>query len=323
MRGSPVKQVQDLFHQSVINKIGESKHDAKEIARSNLTHQDKASTWHNMGKQMGIHSYKTADAYREIWINVFRGAKENFHIKDIENLKSDHVQHYLETKINEGVSKNTFMQYASACEKLSVALNMYAEKNDTGKTYHFSNNISNVRADAHKMLERSDQSRAYENPQALINTIKNETYQLAAQIQLEAGTRINETSIFREHNLKEITEHTARGEVGKIHLDGWVTKGGKERDVFVSKETYQRLENVINQKGEFRIKDQTYYRSLLNEAAKESNQSYNGSHGLRWNFARDELKQFMASGKTYEESLILVSHEMGHVRGDITEHYLK
>jgi hypothetical protein len=31
----------------------------------------------------------------------------------------------------------------------------------------------------------------------------------------------------------------------------------------------------------------------------------------------------MPVGKTYEESLILVSHEMGHVRGDITEHYLK
>ena len=57
--------------------------------------------------------------------------------------------------------------------------------------------------------------------------------------------------------------------------------------------------------------------------AKKSDQKYNGSHGLRWNFAQNRMDYHMThGGLTYEAGLVAVSDEMGHVRGDITEHYL-
>ena len=320
MRGSPVKQVQDLFHQSGIKQFNTSKHMAKESIREKLTQEKQSTTWHNVGKKMGIHSYKTADSYREVWIAVHRDAKANFGVKDIENLKGEHVQHYLEGKISQNVAHSTFMTYASACEKLEQTLNLYAEKNDTGNSYHFSNNIQNARSDAHQILERFEGSRAYENPAVLVNAVKGESNNIAAHIQHEGGARINETFKFEKENLKGLTEHSAKGEVGKIHLDN--TKGGKERDIFVSRETYNRLENYIKENFRFQL-DKTSYYDALKEAAKETNQDYNSSHGLRWNFAREELGRFMENDRTYDESLILVSDEMGHVRGDITEHYLK
>ncbi|KPA15731.1 Integrase, catalytic core, phage domain protein [Candidatus Magnetomorum sp. HK-1] len=320
MRGSPVKQVQDLFHQSGINQIGTSKHMAKSNVREDLRQNDKSASWHNVGKKMGIHSYSTADAYRKVWIELHRNAKENFGVKNIENLKGEHTQHYLEGKISNNVAHSTFMQYASACEKLEQTLNLYAEKHDTGNTYHFSSNIQNARSDAHKILERFEGSRAYETPSALVNSVKGEVNNIAAHIQYEAGARINETYKFKEENLKGLAEHSARGEVGKIFIDN--TKGGKERDIFVTPETYQRLENYIKEHGEYVLDKSSYYISL-NDAAKETNQTYNASHGLRWSFAREEFQKFMETGRTYEETLILVSDEMGHVRGDITEHYLK
>jgi len=320
MKGSPVKQVQDLFHQSGINCIGTSKHIAKECIRENLNQEGKSATWHELGKRMGIHSFKTADAYRDVWIAVHRDAKANFGVKDIENLKGEHVQHYLEGKINEGISHSTFMQYASACEKLEQTLNLYSEKNNTENVYRFSNEIQNARKDAHQILERFDKSRAYENPTSLVNSVKGEINKIAAHIQHEGGARINETFKFKEENLKGLTEHLVKGEVGKIYITN--TKGGKERDIFVTPKTYQRLENYIKEHNEFKLDKSSYYESLK-DAAKETNQDYNASHGLRWNFAKEELNQFIENGKTYDESLILVSYEMGHVRGDITEHYLK
>jgi hypothetical protein len=44
---------------------------------------------------------------------------------------------------------------------------------------------------------------------------------------------------------------------------------------------------------------------------------------LRWNFAKNRMKDAQKDGKYYEQGLSAVSQEMGHVRADITEHYLK
>jgi hypothetical protein len=56
MRGSVVYQVQKVFQ--AVNAIGISKHAAKEVARA-----EGALTWHQVGKELGVYSYSTADAY--------------------------------------------------------------------------------------------------------------------------------------------------------------------------------------------------------------------------------------------------------------------
>ena len=66
------------------------------------------------------------------------------------------------------------------------------------------------------------------------------------------------------------------------------------------------------------------YRETLKVATAQSNYPYTGSHGLRWNFARDRFKKIQIKGSvSYEKALSIVSHEMFHQRPDITEHYLK
>jgi hypothetical protein len=47
-----------------------------------------------------------------------------------------------------------------------------------------------------------------------------------------------------------------------------------------------------------------------------------GSHGLRWNFAKRRIMEYAKAGYTYEQSLQAVSWEMKHNRASITEHYL-
>jgi len=304
MRGNINYQVHQVFAEII--HFGESKHAAKEAARNSG-----AKTWHEIGKNIGIYSYKTADQYRDIAKEVMQYAKQEFGIKDIEKLTSEAVKGYLESKIADGVSYSTFQKYAAAIEKLEVALNVYAQNHNTNNQYSF--DIKDVRQQAQEVLEKSQITRAYENPQELIASVKDETFKIIAQAQLDGGFRISELNRITEKNFLE-------NNTFKV-IDG---KGGKDREVPLSGETYQALKDLVDksESGIFTF-DMNDYRDALKDAAKATDQPYNGSHGLRWNFAQEKFQELQKQGATYEEALQEVSHLLGHERPDITEHYLR
>lgn len=311
MRGSTVYQVQQVFQ--AVNEIGSSKHAAKAEARA-----EGAATWHQVGKELGIYSYSTADAYRDVWRSCLDHAKGNLGIKDIEKLSGEAVRAFLSSKIDEGVARATFSQYAAACEKLEVALNRYAVQHETGREYAFSSDIKTAR-DAAGNLERFEGSRAYCNPDRLVQAVPGERYNLAAALQREGGARISEINHINRDQLRGLREDRHTGELkGWVHVEG---KGGKEREIGVSPETYARLEKAVDAtRFEF---DKDAYRADLKEAAAKTAQEYEGSHGLRWSWAQERHAELQERGMTYEQSLSQVSQEMGHERGDITEHYLR
>jgi integrase len=101
-------------------------------------------------------------------------------------------------------------------------------------------------------------------------------------------------------------------------------KGGKIRDLELSEKTYNDLKAIVlkseNQKLTFST---DAYRNELKAACEKVNEAYQGTHGLRWNYAQSIFAQLQQQGKTYEESLSIVSERLGHERSDITEHYLR
>lgn len=303
MRGTSDWQVHEIFKE--VDCTDQSKHDDKEAARS-----DGAKTWHDIGKEIGVYSYNTADQYRDVWENCLNETREDFGVKDIEKLTAEHVQSFLEGKIDQGVAYSTFQAYAAALEKLETALSRYSESHDRGNQYNFSEAIKETRQEAQQTLTRDQAPRAYENPQAIISQIENSTHQLAAQIQYEGGPRVSEVSLIRDYQLK--------GE-GTVSVIG---KGGKEYDIKVSNETYGKLEAHIKENGAFKI-DQNKYRADIKQAAEKSGQEYNQSHGLRWNFCQEKVTDIQEKGGTYLEALKEASEAMGHERCDITEHYLR
>ena len=306
MRGNVNYQVHKVFAEII--HFGESKHEAKEAARA-----DGNSTWHEVGKELGIYSYATADQYRDIAKEALSYAKENYGVKDIEKLSSEHIKSYLESKIADGIKYSTFQKYAAALEKLEVALNSYAQSHNTGREYHF--DLSSVREQAREVLERTQETRAYENPKALIENIQNNDYKIIAQAQHEGGFRISELNHLSEKNFKDNNTFQV--------ISG---KGGKDREVPLSKETYQALKSLLDKAdpidGKYKF-DMNDYRNALKEATERSGQEYTGSHGLRWNFAQEKFAELQREGKTYEQALQEVSRLLGHERADITEHYLR
>ena len=303
MRGSPSWQVREVF--KYIERIGQSKHEAK-IAARNLG----ARTWHQVGKRLGVHSYRTSQQYQKVSRQLLEHARQHYGVKDIEKLRSEHVSSFLRAKIQDGLSKSSLKQYCAAIEKLEVALNRYASEKHTGQQYDFSRPLSEARAEI-RNLPSPDHHRAYDRPHDLIQAVRQDEHRLAAQIQLESGARVRETALIRPNQLNPANH--------SVVVQG---KGGKVRELRLSPQTYSRLEEHIARHGEFRI-NYDQYRRDLREAAERSGQPWTGTHGLRWNYAQERFHEVQREGKTYEEALSEVSHELGHERPDITTGYLR
>jgi hypothetical protein len=212
MRGSVAYQVQSVYE--YVSEIGTSKHEQKSVARSNG-----AKTWHQIGKHLGVMSYSTGDAYRDVWRQVLKFAKEQFGIKDIEKLSGSHLKAFLLKKIDGGVAHATHAQYAAACEKLEVALNRLAQINKTEHVYEFSASIKEARSEA-SSLKRFEGSRAYVNPDSLVQSVDSDIFQLAAAIQRESGARISEANHINKEQLRGIRRDIYSGkEKGWIHVE--------------------------------------------------------------------------------------------------------
>ncbi|MEM0147956.1 MAG: tyrosine-type recombinase/integrase [Candidatus Micrarchaeaceae archaeon] len=310
MRGSIYYQVYAVFNSIIA--FGESKHQAKEHIREEFAKENTSNTWHNLGKQLKIYSYKAADQYRMVARDLLSFAKERFKLKDIEKLTSTHVNAYLQSKIAQKVKYSTFQNYAAAVEKLEAALNAYARQHGKETTYSF--DLKEARFKAQSALDHTYKSRAYENPKALIDKIQDPIFKLIAQAQLEGGFRVSEINHLSVRNFLE--DNT-------VKVEG---KGGLERQVLLSEKTYNALKELSKTPsgldGKF-VFDYDKYIRALRQASQYSKQAYRGSHGLRWNFAQNTFLNLQRNGQGFEESLSKVSEALGHHRADITKHYLR
>ncbi|MDO9528981.1 MAG: site-specific integrase [Syntrophales bacterium] len=315
MRGGTGYQVTKVFNESGIFNPGTSKHAEKAIARS-----EGAKTWSDLGKSLNIYSYRTAEVYKDTWHQAANWCKENLGVRDVEKLQGDHVKAFLESRIADGVKYSTFQRECAALSKFENALNMYADRVGKDSGYNFRETIKEVKAEASQVLDRAVTTRAYETPKALINEIRDPEHKTLVSVQHEGGARINEIWGLEKEDLKGLRIDAYTGETrGYIEVEG---KGGKEREIAVSEDTYRNLSALIEEKGKLEF-DKNEYRESLKEAALSSDQDYTGSHGLRWNFAQERMEELQEhTNMTYEERLQEVSWEMGHERADITEHYL-
>jgi len=261
------------------------------------------------------------ESYRAIWNNFFNYLKEHWSIKDFEKISTEHITAYMDYKIEYYPSKQYLEKISAALGKLEIALKLFA-KNIHGaeKEYDFSNRQTILdEARDLKFVANNYHNRAYKKPEILISNLKNSLHQLAAKIQYEGGARIEGVALIKPEQLLEMKQdditNTQKGIIFTKE------KGGKEGEVLVSLDTYNELQNHLSQNPKFKINRQAYYEDIK-EAALLSNEIAEGSHGLRWNFAKKRMFEYAQADYSYEESLQQVSYEMKHNRASITLHYL-
>jgi hypothetical protein len=318
MRGSPVYQITKLWQESGINCIGTSRHEAKAQARHDCQMSGIQATPHHIGLKTGIHSYGTADAYRDVWISIVRHARTHDGIRDVEKLSGEHVAFFLHQKIAERVSFATYQQYTAAAQKLAVALQLYSNSHTTGRTYDFNAAIKSTAEMARDTLTRFSGSRAYRNPSAVIQAIGNPDHRLAGQLQYSSGARISEIALIRHNQLLGMKLDPVTGkECGCILAQG---KGGRIAHHLIDLDSYHKVMEIIRTRGEYRI-DKDDYRDSIKKACTAVEERYTGSHGFRWNRAAERVTESMRHGMNYDQALAITALALSHSRTSITDHY--
>lgn len=311
MRGSPVGQMHYIFRASKIFQPGTSRHQAKANARASGAKNPTA-----IAAKTNIQSYATYRAYFKTGVELLTFCREVHNIKSADQLTSDHVRTFLESKIRSGIKLSSFRRYAAGISKIESALSRVV-----GGVCGWSDTIAIMREAAAVYLDGSQKVRAYDRPGELLEHL-NGDFRLVAELQLLSGLRISEATHIERDQLRGFSLDKETGQaVGQLRLTR--TKGGKERIALVPVEVFQQLSERLAAGGDVKVNRQQYRQALMT-AADSSGQDYRGrgTHGLRWCYAKDRLNELI-NHYPYEVALTAVSHQMGHSRGSITSHYLK
>jgi integrase len=322
MWGTPENQCHRLFNKAM-DGIGASRHAEKSDARA-----QGAKTFTEVAELTKINSYGTANTYLSYWKQLAEFAREKG-TKDIEKISNRTVKSFLQMKIREDLkSISSVRMMCSAVKKMEVALNNYSRDNGNSKSYNWTTHIKNIRAVATKQVESGQmnkriEGRGFEDKKDVLANIRMDRpdHILAATLQCETGARISEIAVIKSENLRGIGKDPYNNkESGVINVRG---KGGKVREIYTSPSTYEYLKNRIeNGNGVFKV-NRGMYTNDVKEAAALSGQRYTGTHDFRHSWVQDRYKELAQLGHSDEQCLTACSEEIGHVRPDITEVYLK
>ena len=243
----------------------------------------KGENGHNVSDK--FHSYKSLDNARNDLINLGYFAKEEFGIKDMSKIDIEVIEKWIESK---NITYHTASNYLSELNKVSE---------------HFSftrDDIKELRQELKEELSNNPkESRAYKGLENI--QMPNEKSQIAFELQRDYGLRVKASTHINVE--KQLIGNTLY----------YKEKGGKESSKELNKELADRIRtNAEN--GIYKISKFTYYKQLKKEIEK-TGQKYNGTHGIRHTYAQRLLKE----GKSKAE----VSRELGHVREEITNIYIR
>lgn len=277
------------------NGIGQSKATAR--AASGV----KGQNGHNVSTK--AHSISETQNLRSITTQYVNFVKENYEGKVSENLNNDTAKDFINHKAEE-VGQGTLNTYISTLAKVADNLN------ELGVNSISRDEITDYREtlkEQGKTLQSEHNNRAYENPEEVVRAMEATPYSLTASLQYEAGLRADDALNSDKWTLNE--DNT-------LHIEG--SKGGVDYTTSpLSDELAQRVSEAI-ENGFRGVYDD--YRATLKEITGED---YEGTHGLRYNYAQERVEELQEQGLTYNEALAETSLEMGHSREEITEHYLK
>ncbi len=261
------------------NGIGQSKFESREnsgiLSEGNQKVSDK------------FHSYKSLDNARRGLMNLGKYAKDEFGIKNMQEISQEVIKAWLEQKeLNYHSASNHLSDIAKVREHFSISKEQ----------------IKEIRQEFKKTLDKkghlAQQSRAYKDLDKISLTPKND---IAFQLQRDYGLRVSEATHVNINKQLNGNILSVQGKGGKI-----VEKQLTPTLVLKIKE------NAVE--GKYEVSNQVYARELK-KAIEKTGQKYNGTHGIRHSFAQNKLEE----GYSKQE----VSEMMGHNRAEITLAYLR
>ena len=190
-----------------------------------------------------LSSYKSMDAYREIWNNFGLFLRDEFGIKNYEEISSKEIQAYMLSKVLLKRSKKYLQKINSALGKLELALNIWSESYaKSTKVYDFSIR-QQILDDARDNEELYDgyHNRHYHSPTSIIELLSKE-HQIATTAQLESGIRAE--AILRLQHMVFLGKNVDKFTGKEVWVIETKEKGGKVGKAYLSKDTYKNLKSL-------------------------------------------------------------------------------
>lgn len=288
---------------SEITEFGHSRYEAKQ-----KLYKEGLSSSHEIAQNIGIHSFSTYETYKSVATVFTKYCFTEYNIKHLNQIKPDMVRNFLSEAVDRDYSRKTCEKYATGIEKFATAIDKQSPLATSRSEMWF-----NAIKDCSDMIknetaEKNFTTRAYDNPEAIINAVSDDKLKLCAEMQLNHGLRLADATKINDIEGNILTVHNS--------------KGGQDLQIKLTDNELQRIKEVSGGSMVINVKQSTY-REALHNACNATGHDWSGTHGLRHNFAQDRMHELTESGMKYKSALAIVSAEMGHHRPSITEVYLR
>lgn len=266
---------------------------------------------HEIAKQTKITESKTLVKYTNTWRQLGNFAQDGGYASSLRGLKPDCVRDFLISKLETGRSWNTLEGYCSAIGKLDACLTAMSNP-CAPRPLRFEAVISEMRPYLKATAPHTDVStRAYTDPQAVVNAIQDPRCQLAAELQLSTGLRCNDALYIRHINAD-----------GTLYINS--KAGRRVNDFAIPADLAARLREFAPADGSpFRLASYQEYSRELRSAAEACGEHWTGTHALRHNWAKASYADHLSAGMSPKEARAAVSEELFHHRLEIVETYLR
>ncbi|SFB16637.1 tyrosine-type recombinase/integrase [Selenomonas ruminantium] len=286
-----------------VNEVGISRYEAKqELYAKGITDS------HSVNQNIGLTSYASVTKFDTNAKTFISYCFDNYGLKNLNQIKPQMCGAFLSEAVDRGYAKNTCQSFASSLEKLAVAMDKVVPQQGHCRAEEWHSVIKESRvtinADA---LEKDTEVRAYENPAEIISHLSPEMA-VVATMQVNHGLRIADATKLTDIQGNTLTVHNS--------------KNGQDLKIQLSDKEVAQIKAATNGSMELSVK-QTAYTNALQTACKAAGEAWNGSHGLRHNFAQNRMAELVGGGMDYHKALCVVSHEMGHHRPEVVKIYLR
>lgn len=321
MRRTLGSQIKGVWASSGILRVGASRFQAKAAARDTIHREGHGATSTRIAEHTPVTSYRTYDAYKSV-STEFAAFAEGKGVRHIRDIRPEHAEAFMLSKLEEGRSCNTLRTYSAALGKLDVALSMAPRAMRIPAEARLSPGLDAVRARCNALAPRMDTGRrAYSDPQGLVRSVAGDEIRLVARLQLEAGLRVSEALNVGRGDLAGETVDPVTGRwSGLLHIDG---KGGHKRTQYVPIQTYRDLERRLDENSGCVGVTYKPYLAALHRAADAAGEVWGGTHGLRHNYVRGFLLEAAGHGLGSDAGMREVMHRVGHHRLSEVKTYLR
>ena len=269
-----------------------------------------------------IHSRGTARAYQQALTGAAKWLKKKANNQALERMTPEQAHQYLDER------RKTVRQKTLDLDRQALQILPQIGKLD-------------------RIESRLDPSpletggRAYTPVQVqMVAAAQSERHALATEIAHAAGLRGHELLTLRRADEQAASTHRKwsaerfEGRPDSVRYTV-VGKGGLVREVALSVYLSERLEErrwerpkTVTDRGirytqHYDLGGGLAWSRSFSAASKRALGWSTGGHGLRHSYAQERIEDLQRDGHTYDSALGLVSQEMGHFRGDLTEVYLR